>query len=276
LSSAHPSTHGSIGHSAQTLQLNRKKSSGSKQTYNSLQRHSSGGNLDYDNVENDCAPSSGPRLSNMGSSFGGNMTSNGSRSRTLGDGLDELADIALHSESDSVRDECSSGIRSEAEDEERGRPPVPGRRLGQLGSTPNHLSLSTTSSLSSCSNPSQARLVQSSLKDSREGGQPPAPPPRTSSATSATSSVDNGGNGGPRDLGSPIWKPRDHGSGSGNECWDACDTGSDTASEPPRRTVSGLKKYDGLEPNQTNGKTETLQSSCQMLDALLLELTAFS
>lgn len=125
--------------------------------------------------------------------------------------VDELADIALHSESDSVRDECSSGIRSEAEDEERGRPPVPGRRLGQLGSTPNHLSLSTTSSLSSCSNPSQARLVQSSLKDSREGGQPPAPPPRTSSATSATSSVDNGGNGGPRDLGKP-------GSGSKTTC----------------------------------------------------------
>ena len=110
LSSAHPSTHGSIGknnlqlidqflnrwivgHSAQTLQLNRKKSSGSKQTYNSLQRHSSGGNLDYDNVENDCAPSSGPRLSNMGSSFGGNMTSNGSRSRTLGDGLGKYINI---------------------------------------------------------------------------------------------------------------------------------------------------------------------------------------
>ena len=104
--------------------------------------------------------------------------------------LDELADIALHSESDSVRDECSSGIRSEAEDEERGgRPPVPSgghRKPGQLGTTPNHLSLSTTSSLSSCSNTSQARLVQSSLRDIRgDSGQPPAPPPRTSSATSS-------------------------------------------------------------------------------------------
>ena len=91
-----------------------------------------------------------------------------------------------------MRDECSSGIRSEAEDEDRGgRPPVPAggghRKPGQLGSTPNHLSLSTTSSLSSCSNTSQARLVQSSLRDIRGGdsGQPPAPPPRTSSATSS-------------------------------------------------------------------------------------------
>ena len=108
---------------------------------------------------------------------------------------DELADMALHSESDSVRDECSSGIRSEAEEDDRGRPVVTPRKPGQLGSTPNHLSLSTTSSLSSCSNPSQARLVQSSLRDSRDGGAPPAPPPRTSSA-SANSSVDNGGPGG--------------------------------------------------------------------------------
>ena len=53
-----------LGHTAQTLQLNRKKQPGAKQAYSSLQRHSSGGNIDYDNVE----PSNG-------------------RSRTLGDGL---------------------------------------------------------------------------------------------------------------------------------------------------------------------------------------------
>ena len=36
-------------------------------------------------------------------------------------GSDELADLALHSESDSVRDECSSGVRSEAEEAEQDR-----------------------------------------------------------------------------------------------------------------------------------------------------------
>ena len=65
------------GHTAQTLQLNRKKAgSGARTTYNSLQRHSSGGNLDYDNVEN-C---SGPALATNGRC---------GRSRTLGDGLGE-------------------------------------------------------------------------------------------------------------------------------------------------------------------------------------------
>ena len=110
-----------------------------------------------------------------------------------------MADIALQSESDSVRDECSSGIRSEAEDEAAAsdlRPPRPSARAKPgLGSGPAHLSLSTTSSLSSCSNPSQARLVQSSLRDVRDSsGPPPAPPPRTSSATSG--SGDNGASSG--------------------------------------------------------------------------------
>ena len=107
------------------------------------------------------------------------------------DDLDELADMALHSESDSVRDECSSGMRSEAEEEAGDKRPAPVSRKPGLGATPAHLSLSTTSSLSSCS--SQARLVQSSLRDT--SGPPPAPPPRTSSATSG--SGDNGtGSGG--------------------------------------------------------------------------------
>ena len=67
------------GHTAQTLQLNRKKAgSGARATYNSLQRHSSGGNLDYDNVEN-C---SGPALATNGRC---------GRSRTLGDGLGECS-----------------------------------------------------------------------------------------------------------------------------------------------------------------------------------------
>ena len=90
-----------------------------------------------------------------------------------------MADLALNSESDSVRDECSSGLRSEGEDEvDRKVPTQNGRKPGQLGSTPNHLSLSTSSTLSSSSTTSVARLVQSSAP---QGG-PPAPPPRTTSS----------------------------------------------------------------------------------------------
>ena len=71
-------------------------------------------------------------------------------------------------------------MRSEGEDDiERKMPPQNGRKPGQLGSTPNHLSLSTTSTLSSSSTTSQARLVQSSL---RENNGPPVPPPRSSSS----------------------------------------------------------------------------------------------
>ena len=97
---------------------------------------------------------------------------------------DELADIALHSESDSVRDECSSGVRSEPEEEERREEER--RRKPQLGSTPAHLSLSTTSSLSSTSATGQARLVQSSSG-------PPAPPPRTSSAAASAGAEQGAG-----------------------------------------------------------------------------------
>lgn len=87
--------------------------------------------------------------------------------------------MAIHSESDSVRDESSSGVRSKAEDEntEGNRNSVTrGGGPGQLGATPSHLSLSTTSTLSSASTTSQARLVQSSQRDSA-----PPPPPRGSS-----------------------------------------------------------------------------------------------
>ena len=67
-------------------------------------------------------------------------------------------------------------IRSEAEEEDSGRVrPVASARKPVLGSTPAHLSLSTTSSLSSTSTTSAARLVQSSLRD---GVAPPLPPPR--------------------------------------------------------------------------------------------------
>lgn len=109
------------------------------------------------------------------------------------------------SESDSVRDECSSGIRSDGEDE----PPPPRRGTISWGDggagghhTPQHGSSST---LSSCSTTSQAaRLIQSSNAVAGGGGNvgggtPPMPPPRTSSAGLLSSS--GADNTPPSDLG---------------------------------------------------------------------------
>ena len=81
--SAHTPHSSHSTHSAHTLQVNRKKPAGPKQTYNSLQRHSSG-NIDYNNVEN-CA-----------SSVNGEFARS-SRSRTLGDGLGKHANDFLNS-----------------------------------------------------------------------------------------------------------------------------------------------------------------------------------
>jgi len=243
------SIHGHIGVSenggsngnhitAQTLQLNRKKTSNGPKmiSYNSLQRHSSheqrvgGGHNDYDNVEG-CGPSS--RNSALQSGMDVHRII---RNRTLGDGLDELADLAINSESDSIRDECSSsGVRSEAEEESAGdssardRDPRPQdlRKMvlpptNRLSSGPGNLSMSTTSSLSSTSTTSQPRLVQSSLREPVNITGPPAPPPRSSSAMAheplGANSVNNTAIGGHQlshsstsDLGSPIWKPREGG-----------------------------------------------------------------
>jgi hypothetical protein len=121
---------------------------------------------------------------------------------------DELADLAMHSESDSVRDEySSSGIRSEGEDEPRrsGSGHRGGdERTGGIGGGGPLSSVSweqrgSTSTLSSCSTTSQARLVQSSAAAAaaatlvrENSGAPPPPPPRTSSALGAG----NGGSGG--------------------------------------------------------------------------------
>jgi len=220
--------------------------------YNSLQRHSSG-NIDYDNVEN-CA-------SNGNGDFG-----RSSRSRTLGDGLDELADLAINSESDSVRDEGSSGMRSEGEDDlERKILSQNGRKPGQLGSTPNHLSLSTTSTLSSSSTTSQARLVQSSL---RENNGPPAPPPRS------TSSGGDGSGNVPvscsADLGSPIWKPRDSGvaefpqfrEGVSRDPPEVRTRSRGAGDRPPSRSEQ-QRHTVGFESPHSNAKKESLQSACK-------------
>nr|XP_040575914.1 protein still life, isoform SIF type 1-like isoform X14 [Lepeophtheirus salmonis] len=166
-----------VSNSTRTLQISRKRTPGSKQQqqpYSSLQRHLSStsgtgvglseeGNddIDYDNVEN-CQVkllSSSSVVSSRdhhhhqrpvkSHSCDPPMTSSRNRNmRTLGDGLDELGDF--HSETDSTRDgEGSSGIKSEGEET------MDGKTGGSLGKTPNHLSLSTTSTLSTASTGSQ-------------------------------------------------------------------------------------------------------------------------
>ena len=94
------------------------------------------------------------------------------------------------SESDSVRDECSSGVRSDGEDE----PPPP--RRGTIswgdGGGPHNPQHGSSSTLSSCSTTSQARLIQSS---NAAAGGPPVPPPRTSSAVAVSDNTP------PSDLG---------------------------------------------------------------------------
>jgi len=328
-----PGAESSNHTAAQTLQLNRKKGGGGPKmiSYNSLQRHSSheqrigSSHNDYDNVEG-CGPS--PR--NPGADI-----NRASRSRTLGDGLDELADLAINSESDSIRDECSSsGIRSEAEEESAGdssardRDPRP-HELRKMALPPtNRISsgpMSTTSSLSSASTASQPRLVQSSLREANSQSGAPAPPPRSSSTlaseTLGSNPVTNAGIGGHQlsnsstsDLGSPIWKPRE-GGGSLPPDFTPFSSGSDHSKQqsrtssssredsapvprarsraggterPSSRADSASSRHTiGFDPtsassqtnqhtNQPHSKKENLQSACQMLDALILELTAFS
>lgn len=93
-----------------------------------------------------------------------------------------MADLTGHSESDSVRDECSSGMRSEGEDD------APARRVGALSWEDErrvgaaHGSCSTLSSCSTTSQAAAARLIQSSLRESVAA---PVPPPRTSSTAAA-------------------------------------------------------------------------------------------
>ena len=181
-----------------------------------------------------------------------------------------MADIALHSESDSVRDECSSGIRSEAEEETAGdRPPRPGPRKAGLGSGPAHLSLSTTSSLSSCSNPSQARLVQSSLREARDSGTPPAPPPRTSSATSG--SGDNGagsGSGAGSVSGQELGKA---GGGSKTTCMQCylsghSDGSLDSSVDPSLSTEGSSASGLTLEAEEAGGRGHDRDSGVMELD----------
>ncbi|XP_018563201.1 protein still life, isoforms C/SIF type 2 [Anoplophora glabripennis] len=123
------------------------------------QRHSAG-NIDYDNISQEAEE---PPNSNFRT-----------RSKTVGDTADNMKRQEL--------DKNDSGIKSEGEDDSQTGTVKP---KATLGKTPNHLTLSTTSTLSAGSTGSQARLIQSSH------------PPETFQPMQI------------EELGSPVWKPRD-------------------------------------------------------------------
>ncbi|XP_043524151.1 protein still life, isoform SIF type 1 isoform X3 [Frieseomelitta varia] len=93
-----------------------------------------------------------------------------SRSKTISDTSGE------------IKVEMDSGTKSEGEEDSQA---FLGEKKANLGRTPNHLTLSTTSTISAGSTGSQARLIQSSHQP--ENYQPIAV----------------------KELGSPIWKPRE-------------------------------------------------------------------
>ncbi|CAK1604222.1 unnamed protein product [Parnassius mnemosyne] len=104
-----------------------------------------------------------------------------SRSKTVGDSSDSSSKRALPpAPPPTDTDKSDPGSKSEGEEE----PPQPPAKRG-LGRTPNHLTLSTTSTLSAGSTGSQARLIQSSHQ------------PTQYQPTMV------------KELGSPVWKPRD-------------------------------------------------------------------
>ncbi|KAJ8918408.1 hypothetical protein NQ315_008105 [Exocentrus adspersus] len=111
------------------------------------QRHSAG-NIDYDNISQEAEE---PPNSNFRS-----------RSKTVGDAVELLHLCAFISTENHKRqdlDKNDSGIKSETEDDSQTGTVKP---KATLGKTPNHLTLSTTSTLSAGSTGSQARLIQSS------------------------------------------------------------------------------------------------------------------
>ncbi|CAH1128391.1 unnamed protein product [Ceutorhynchus assimilis] len=123
------------------------------------QRHSAG-NIDYSNADQECE--------DMSANFR-------NRSKTIGDTADAIHERMNHDRND-------TGIKSEGEEDSQCGNSKPKATLGR---TPNHLTLSTTSTLSAGSTGSQARLIQSSH------------PPEKFQPVQL------------EELGSPIWKPRD-------------------------------------------------------------------
>ncbi|XP_022905977.1 protein still life, isoform SIF type 1 isoform X4 [Onthophagus taurus] len=166
----------------------------------SNQRHSAG-NIDYDNIsqEHDDVP-----------------TTFRSRSKTLGD----AADAPKRHEPEKP----DPGIKSEGEEDSQTGQVVPKTKSG-LGKTPNHLTLSTTSTLSAGSTGSQARLIQAS-------NQPENYHPIQV-----------------EELGSPVWKPRDSSlEASSTFPRKARDTGLSSSRKSLIDTTSGLEIHNSFNP----------------------------
>ncbi|XP_065073399.1 protein still life, isoforms C/SIF type 2 isoform X1 [Ochlerotatus camptorhynchus] len=137
------------------------------------QRHSSG-NIDYDNTTSGSQEADDPPVPQYSGQFR-------MRSKTVGDVGEQVA-ACRRNMSEREPEKADPGTKSEGEDDSQQGSVKP---KSSLGKTPNHLTLSTTSTLSVSSTGSQARLIQSSH------------PPATYHPVLM------------KDLGSPVWKPRD-------------------------------------------------------------------
>ncbi|CAH1168966.1 unnamed protein product [Phyllotreta striolata] len=110
-----------------------------KKTGKTSQRHSAG-NIDYDNISTEADEPT--------------MTTFRSRSKTVGDQADPPKRTEHHQ-----HERMEYSAKSEGEEDSQATNVKP---KSVLGKTPNHLTLSTTSTLSAGSTGSQARLIQSS------------------------------------------------------------------------------------------------------------------
>uniref|UniRef100_A0A182IRI1 T-lymphoma invasion and metastasis-inducing protein 1 n=1 Tax=Anopheles atroparvus TaxID=41427 RepID=A0A182IRI1_ANOAO len=137
------------------------------------QRHSSG-NIDYDNTTSGSQEADDPPVPQYSGQFR-------MRSKTVGDVGEQVA-ACRRNMTEREQEKPDPGTKSEGEDDSQQGTVKPKTSLGK---TPNHLTLSTTSTLSVGSTGSQARLIQSSH------------PPATYHPVLM------------KDLGSPVWKPRD-------------------------------------------------------------------
>ncbi|CAL4136248.1 unnamed protein product [Meganyctiphanes norvegica] len=229
--------------STNTLQPQRqaKKKQGAAAGHQSatLQRHSAG-TIDYDNLESyDNVPETHQQQQQH--QRGGSVGKN-SMSAVMSDGMDELSDSTTKSDngmavaSTTGVDGGVDIIRSEGEEDEEDEEEeevlssqrcgagsmssVVVVKSGTLGRTPNHLSLSTTSTLSTGSTGSCARLIQAS-------NQPAHYQPARSHA------------------GSPVWKPRDSafpsGGGGGSSSSGA---GASSSQTLPRSHKIGVGRED--------------------------------
>ncbi|KAL1400986.1 hypothetical protein pipiens_006983 [Culex pipiens pipiens] len=118
------------------------------------QRHSSG-NIDYDNTTSGSQEADDPPVPQYSGQFR-------MRSKTVGDVGEQVAACRRNmSEREREREpeKADPGTKSEGEDDSQHGTVKP---KSSLGKTPNHLTLSTTSTLSVGSTGSQARLIQSS------------------------------------------------------------------------------------------------------------------